>query len=340
MSDEKSKIRPIIWFHWKCGLSAPKAAVAINQGLGGSTVSVRTVGFWFKRFNDGDESCEDQPRSGRPNLIDDNEIVKLIEEQPSISTQDIAGHLGFTPRGVRKHLRTLGYRKLLDKWVSHELTDFNMDKRVEICSSLLEREENESFLDRIVTCDEKWVYYGHPPRESSWCLPGQRPKTVPKRTLTNKKVLLSVWWDIRGIIFYDFLPSGRTVNSEIYCDYLDRVQENLLKKRAALVNRKGVIFHQDNARPHVSNLTQEKIIELGWETIDHPPYSPDLAPTDFHLFLSLQNHLNKTKPMSSEEAKNEVVAFFEGKPTDFFERGIRKLKQRWSDVISNDGDYF
>ncbi|EFN78228.1 Histone-lysine N-methyltransferase SETMAR, partial [Harpegnathos saltator] len=50
--------------------------------------------------------------------------------------------------------------------------------------------------------------------------------------------------------------------------------------------------HQDNARPHTSIVTRQKFRELGWEVLMHPPYSPDLAPSDYHLFLSLQNFLS------------------------------------------------
>jgi histone-lysine N-methyltransferase SETMAR len=63
---------------------------------------------------------------------------------------------------------------------------------------------------------------------------------------------------------------------------LDRANECLKEKRPHLVDRKGVVFHQDNARPHVSEVTQQKIKELNLEIFDHPPYSSDLAPSDYH----------------------------------------------------------
>jgi histone-lysine N-methyltransferase SETMAR len=76
------------------------------------------------------------------------------------------------------------------------------------------------------------------------------------------------------------------INSEVYCQQLDRVNECLKEKGSHLVNRKEVVF-QDNARPHISKMTQQKIKELNWEILDHPPYSPDLASSDYHLFRSL-----------------------------------------------------
>jgi transposase len=128
----------------------------------------------------------------------------------------------------------------------------------------------------MVTCDEKWVYYDNQARCRSWSLPDQSSGVVAKRALTQNKVLLCVWWDVQGIIFYEFLKSGQTIDSTVYCAQLDKVDENLRRIRSSLINRKGVIFHQDNAKPHTSRQTMEKLKELGWGLMEHPPYSPDL----------------------------------------------------------------
>ncbi|KOC62972.1 Histone-lysine N-methyltransferase SETMAR [Habropoda laboriosa] len=61
------------------------------------------------------------------------------------------------------------------------------------------------------------------------------------------------------------------------------MRKMLFVKQASLVNRKGPILLHDNARPHVSQFTIRKIHESGYETLKHPPYSPDLSPTDYHF---------------------------------------------------------
>ncbi|GFW76221.1 histone-lysine N-methyltransferase SETMAR [Trichonephila clavipes] len=58
-----------------------------------------------------------------------------------------------------------------------------------------------------------------------------------------------------------------------------------------MVNRRGVVFHQENARAHTSVVTHQNLWELGWEVLMRPPYSSDLAPSDYQLFLSLKNIL-------------------------------------------------
>ena len=94
-----------------------------------------------------------------------------------------------------------------------------------------------------------------------------------------------------------------------------------------MVNRKGVIFHQDNARPHTFLVTRQKLSELGWELVMHPPHSPDLAPSDYHLFRSLQNSLNGKTFDKDEDIKSHLLQFFAAKGQNFYERGIMHLRK-------------
>ena len=83
-----------------------------------------------------------------------------------------------------------------------------------------------------------------------------------------------------------------------------KLYKEMKEKRPELATRKGFIFHQDNARPHTSLVTRKKLLELSWEVIPHPPYSPHLAPSNYHLFRSLQNHLNGKTFDLNEAVKN------------------------------------
>ncbi|GFX17821.1 histone-lysine N-methyltransferase SETMAR [Trichonephila clavipes] len=104
-------------------------------------------------------------------------------------------------------------------------------------------------------------------------------------------VLLCIWWDWKGIIYYRFLPYGQTLNSDLYCQQQDRFKLAINQKGPELANRRGVVFHQDNARPHTSLVTCQKL----WKVLTHPPYSLDLAPSYYHLFLALQSFLSDKK---------------------------------------------
>ena len=118
---------------------------------------------------------------------------------------------------------------------------------------------------------------------------------VAKPGLKARKVLLCIWWDWKGIIYYELLLYGQTLNSDLYCQQLDCLKLVIDEKRPEFANRIGVVFHQDNARPHTSVVTRQKLMELGWEVLMHPPYSPDLAPSNYYLFLILQNFLSDKK---------------------------------------------
>ena len=164
-------------------------------------------------------------------------------------------------------------------------------------------------------------------------------QTTAKPGLTASKVMLSVWWDWKGIVYYEILEPGQTVDSVLYCQQLTRLQEAIQKKRPELVNRKGVVFHHGNARPHTSLITHQKLTELGWEVLMHPPHSLELAPSDYHLFRSLQNFLNGKKLANKRAAENHVAKFFATKLQKFYTDRIMKLPEKWQNVKDNNGTY-
>ena len=126
------------------------------------------------------------------------------------------------------------------------------------------------------------------------------------------------------------VPSGQSLNTNLYCQQLTRLKKAIDEKRPELANRKGVVFHQVNARPHISLTTRQKLRELGWEVISHQPYSPDLAPSDYHLFKRLQNFLDGTKLASREaceNCENRLSQFFANRDKGFHERGKMEFLQ-------------
>ena len=118
---------------------------------------------------------------------------------------------------------------------------------------------------------------------------------------SSKKVLLCMWWDTEGVVYWELLPQGQTITAEVYCQQLDRLADALAEKRP---HRQQQIFLHDNARPHTARLTQQKLRQLRWDVLDHPPYSPDLAPTDYKAFRSLQHWLNGKEFATQEEVEN------------------------------------
>lgn len=87
-------------------------------------------------------------------------------------------------------------------------------------------------------------------------------------------------------------------------------------------------------------MTKAKLAILGWDVLPHPPYSPDLAPTDFKAFRSLQNWLNGKEFQSEEELRASVQQWMDGKSSGFWVKGIAELPKRWELVQEYEGDYF
>ena len=185
----------------------------------------------------------------------------------------------------------------LDAWIPYVLTQKNKNDRVNVARSHLVRakKKGDAFLERIVTGDEKWILYDNPVRSRSWRPRGEAPKVRPRAELHPVKVLLCIWWDCQGVVYYELLRQGETINAKKYCEYLEKLAVALCENHHRLVNRDGVIFHHDNAKPHTAKITEEKLSELQWDVLPQPPYSPDIAPSDFYLFRSLQNSLNGKK---------------------------------------------
>jgi len=95
-----------------------------------------------------------------------------------------------------------------------------------------------------------------------------------------------------------------------------RSREVLLKKKIEkkpleLINRRGVVYHHDNAQPHTSLKTQKKLRELDWEILPYPPYSPDLAPSNYHPFRILEHYLRGEKFETAEHTKTSLLQFVE-----------------------------
>ena len=91
--------------------------------------------------------------------------------------------------------------------------------------------------------------------------------------------MLCIGWDRKGVLYDELLPENQMINSK-YCSQLDQLKAALDEKRPELVNRKCIIFHQDNTRLHVSLMTRQKLLQPGWEVLIHLPYSLDIAPLD------------------------------------------------------------
>jgi histone-lysine N-methyltransferase SETMAR len=148
----------------------------------------------------------------------------------------------------------------LGSWVPHQLTPDDIQQRITICNSLLSKRNRYRFLQQIGTGDEKWVLYVNHTRKLQWVNREDLPDPEPKTDLHSKKVMLSIWWDFQGIIYFELLPPNTIVDSELYCKQLQNLKVALQAKR---LERHKVRLLHDNAKPHTAKITRQKLEELG-----------------------------------------------------------------------------
>ena len=99
------------------------------------------------------------------------------------------------------------------------------------------------------------------------------------------------FWDVNGPILVHFHENGQTVTSAQYSDMLlNELKLAIRSKRWGLLSKRVLLLH-DNARPLTAVHTVDTLRSLKFEVLKHPPYSPDLAPSDFHLFGPMKEHL-------------------------------------------------
>ncbi|KAJ4442047.1 hypothetical protein ANN_11913 [Periplaneta americana] len=200
----------------------------------------------------------------------------------------------------------------------------------------------DAFLDQIVTGDETWVSHNTPEtkRQSrQWHHPSspKKPRKF-KQTLSTQKVMATVFWDRKGFLLLDFMPKGTTINANRYCETLRKLLRAIQNKRRGMFSR-GVVLLHDNVRPRTAASTRELLDQFGWEIFDHPPYSPDLAPSDFDLFTKLKDFLGGTRFGSDEELKKTVNTWLNELAAEEYKTGILKLVNRYDKCLNVGGDY-
>jgi len=102
------------------------------------------------------------------------------------------------------------------------------------------------------------------------------------------------------------------------------------------VLRKGVVLQCDNASPQKARQTVEKVAMMVWELLPHPPYSTDLAPSDFQPFGPLIESLGG---LEFEDDQQHVPKFFHTTDKDFYATGFRQLVECWECYVNLQGDY-
>jgi len=176
------------------------------------------------------------------------------------------------------------------------------------------------FLSRLVTMDETWLYHYDPETKQKSVEWRHSGSPCPKKFRVQKsagKVLTSIFWDQDGILLIDYLPKDQTINAEYYSSLLVQLKDILKEKWRGKVT-KVILFLHNNAPPPWALATQKKLAYLGFQCLDHPLYSPDLAPSDYNLFPGLKKQLKGRHFSSDMEVIAAVETWLDGQPSEFF----------------------
>ncbi|UYV75977.1 hypothetical protein LAZ67_13002008 [Cordylochernes scorpioides] len=235
-------------------------------------------------------------------------------------------------------------RRVAAKFVPKLLNCDQKQHRMNIANEMLDSvRDDPNLLQRVITGDEAWVYgYDVETKTQSpqWKLPHEpRPKKA-RQVRSNVKVLLTVFFDCRGVVHHEFLPQGRTVNKEYYLQVMRNLREAIRQKRPGLWKNKNWLLHHDNAPAHTSLLVRDFVPKNNTLMMPQPPYSPDLAPCDFFLFPKLKRPMKGRRYATLDEiktaSKEELKKIFKN---DFL-KCFEDWKNRWQKCIISHGDYF
>ncbi len=280
--DQHLEQRTNIKFMSQSGKSLTKIWRCLQQVYGGSALSYPQVHTWQKRFQQGRAEVKDNPCSGCPatRLRHITAVRNSLQQDSRKTVQEISSEIGAAPSTVFKVIKKdLNMKKLSPKFIPHLLSNQQKAFRVARCLENLDLVHTVPwFLDRIVTGDETWVSVFHQETKfesCQWLTKGSGRPMKAVKSNSVRKTMLILFHDSYGVILLEFLPRGKTVDADFYCDVLRRLKEQIRHKRPGLWQRdeegyRTVLLHHDNATPHTAMPTLALLGESGINIVTHP----------------------------------------------------------------------
>ncbi|KAF2352756.1 Transposase type 1 [Trinorchestia longiramus] len=300
MASAKIEARTNIKFMLKLGWKNSQIIDSLEQVYGDNAPKKSATYKWISRFRRGRNETEDDPRSSRPCTsvcVENIDAVRdLIEKDRRITTESVADTLNISVGSAHTILvDSLGLSKLSARWVPRLLRPDQQESMADLSMEILNKwdENPELLLQRIVTGDETWLYQYDPEdktQSKQWLRWGGSEPVKAKSERSKGKVMATVFWDAEGILLVHFLENKKTITAVYYEEILRNLSKKIAEKRPGKLLRR-ILFHHDNAPAHSARQTRAVLREFRWEIIRHPPYSPDLAPSDFFLFPNLKKSL-------------------------------------------------
>ena len=346
---ERLEQRYCIKFCQKLGETQAETIRKIQQAFLDESMSITQIKEWYNRFKEGRTSAESDFRSGRPltcrNEVVINNVNELIMDDRRLTVREIGDELNISKDSAHVILtQDLGMHRVAAKFVPRLLSEEQRCVHKETAEDLLQTcNAIPDYLDTIITGDETWVY-GYDPetkaQSSQWKRPSSPRPTKARQVRSKTKVMLTVFFDCKGIVHHEFAPENQTVTKEYYREVLRRLREAVRRKRRDLWESKNWRLHHDNAPAHSSQLVGDFLAKHGVPLVRQPPYSPGLSPADFWLFPKVKKQLKGHQFQTREIIMDNVTDQLRAIPEEGFQGCFENWKVRWSKCVDSDGAYF
>ena len=174
--------------------------------------------------------------------------------------------------------------------------------------------------------------------EMVWLPSNESPPEKEKRMITDKKMMLTVFWNPEGFLVVDVLPHGQKFNSEYFINNILQPIYRSLSSRAKELG-KTITLHFDNARVHTSRKVQEYMDSHNMKKAAQPPYSPDIAPSDFYLFGYIKELLKGARFESPQQLYSAITEILSGISPETLTSVFMKWEDKLQGVSEANGNY-
>ena len=183
-------------------------------------------------------------------------------------------------------------RKICSRFVTHSLTPEQKDRRIAACRDLIATADSDrDFFKKTVTGDETWCFAYDPTskRQSAAWVGETWPRSKKLRFQKSRVKSMSViFFDWQGVIHKELVPESETIN--YYKGVMERLLNRIRRVRPGMCESGDWFLLHDNALSHNATIVKQFLAQRRVTVLDHPLYSPDLAPADYFLFPKVKTH--------------------------------------------------
>ncbi len=271
------------------------------------------------------------------------DIAADIEENGRLTIRALASTYGLSAATVHKILHDeLGLSKKSARWVPKLLSEDQKLERVRVSRNFVAdvHHFSKAWLRKIVTVDETMVSLHTPEtkKQSKRWVPKGQPGPVKARIHASRtKFMVMAFFDAAGLIYSHLVPQGQSVNAAYIVKVLRVFMKKLRLKRPQMVEQ-GFFFYWDNAPVHTAAIVEDWFAATAVQRLEHPAYSPDLAPADFFLFPKVKEALAGTT-LTSRTIRATWDGVTAGIPKEAFAAAFEKWYSRCLKCIELEGNY-